>query len=71
MNAEAVGRSCVARSGLLEEVRTKGVPDGLGDAVRVFKEQFVSGAEQAAALNSDVSAAHIGEAHSHKTLATE
>jgi len=57
-------------SGLLEELRTKGVPSELGDAVQAFKDQFSAVAPEVHGT-SDVHAAHIGDAHSHKTLATE
>ena len=60
-------------SGLLADLRTGGVPDGLADAVQTFKDQFV-GEQAAAAAAFDptrVDADELGEAHSNKTLATE
>jgi F-type H+-transporting ATPase subunit alpha len=59
-------------AGLLQEIRTSGVPDALADAVQSFKDGFV--AETAAARGVDptsVDAGEVGEAASDKTLATE
>jgi F-type H+-transporting ATPase subunit alpha len=60
-------------SGLLADLRTGGVPDGLADAVQTFKDQFVSEQVAAAAAfdPTRVDADELGEAHSNKTLATE
>ncbi|MEZ5257643.1 MAG: hypothetical protein R2705_12335 [Ilumatobacteraceae bacterium] len=55
--------------GMLDELRTKAVPDALGDAIETFKAQFVPGSAMVG--TSDVAAAHLGEAESAKTLATE
>ena len=59
-------------AGLLQEIRTSGVPDALADAVQSFKDGFV--AETAASRGVDptsVNADEVGEAASDKTLATE
>ncbi len=56
-------------SGLLDQLRTGGIPDGLGEAVQAFKDQFQVSSDVTGA--SDVDAAHIGDAASAKTLATE
>ncbi len=61
-------------SGLLADLRTGGVPEGLADAVQTFKDQFVGEQAAAAAAAFDptrVDADELGEAHSNKTLATE
>jgi F-type H+-transporting ATPase subunit alpha len=50
------------------------VPGELGDIIAAFKEQFVAAAAATAKAAADVTAtdaAELGEAHSHKTLATE
>jgi F-type H+/Na+-transporting ATPase subunit alpha len=57
---------------MLDEIRTSGVPDGLGDAVEGFKSQFLAAsAERRAADPTATAAGEVGEAHSNKTLATE
>jgi F-type H+-transporting ATPase subunit alpha len=59
-------------SSLLDELRTGGVPDALGDTVADFKSQFV--AADAAARAADPTATdadELGAAASAKTLATE
>ena len=58
-------------SSMLAEIRTAGVPDGLGDAVAAFGEQFVIDEQSAAADPTRVAADEVGEAASRKTLATE
>ncbi|MBL6635088.1 MAG: F0F1 ATP synthase subunit alpha [Ilumatobacteraceae bacterium] len=60
-------------SGLLQEIRTSGVPDSLADVVQSFKDSFVS-ASAASGVNADptaVDADEVGDANSNKTLATE
>ena len=52
-------------AGLLQEIRTAGVPDSLDDIVQSFKESFVA----ASAASGD--ADEVGDANSDKTLATE
>ncbi len=60
-------------AGLLQEIRTAGVPDSLGDVVQSFKDSFVA-ASAASGVNADptaVDADEVGDANSNKTLATE
>jgi F-type H+-transporting ATPase subunit alpha len=60
-------------AGLLQEIRTSGVPDSLADVVQSFKESFVA-ASAASGVNADptaVDADEVGDANSNKTLATE
>jgi F-type H+-transporting ATPase subunit alpha len=63
----------VTHHSLLADLRTGGVPDGLGDAVSAFKAGFVSGADGGghAVDPASVNADEMGEAASNKTLATE
>ncbi|WP_117000248.1 F0F1 ATP synthase subunit alpha [Desertimonas flava] len=56
---------------LLEEMRTAGVPDGLGAAIEAFKAQFQVTTDAHAADPTAVNADEVGDAHSTKTLATE
>jgi F-type H+/Na+-transporting ATPase subunit alpha len=57
---------------MLDEIRTSGVPDSLGDTVQSFKDGFVAaGAAARAADPTATDAGEVGEAHSAKTLATE
>jgi len=60
-------------AGLLQEIRTAGVPDSLDDIVQSFKDSFVA-ASAASGVNADptaVDADEVGDANSDKTLATE
>ncbi|MGA0035170.1 MAG: F0F1 ATP synthase subunit alpha [Ilumatobacteraceae bacterium] len=60
-------------AGLLQEIRTSGVPDSLADIVQSFKDSFVA-ASAASGVNADptaVDADEVGDANSDKTLATE
>ncbi|MGA0961485.1 MAG: F0F1 ATP synthase subunit alpha [Ilumatobacteraceae bacterium] len=60
-------------AGLLQEIRTSGVPDSLADIVQSFKDSFVA-ASAASGVNADptaVDADEVGDANSNKTLATE
>ena len=60
-------------AGLLQEIRTSGVPDSLDDLVQSFKDSFVA-ASAASGVNADptaVDADEVGDANSDKTLATE
>jgi F-type H+-transporting ATPase subunit alpha len=60
-------------AGLLQEIRTSGLPDSLDDIVQSFKDSFVS-ASAASGVNADptaVDADEVGDANSDKTLATE
>jgi F-type H+-transporting ATPase subunit alpha len=57
--------------GLLDSLRTAGVPDDLGDAIAGFKSQFQTTDTSTAVDPSSVDADELGAAHSNKTLATE
>jgi len=60
-------------AGLLQEIRTSGVPDSLDDIVQSFKDSFVA-SSGASGVNADptaVDADEVGDANSDKTLATE
>ena len=60
-------------AGLLQEIRTSGVPDSLDDIVQSFKDSFVA-ASATSGVNADptaVDADEVGDANSDKTLATE
>jgi F-type H+-transporting ATPase subunit alpha len=57
---------------LLDQLRTSGVPDELGDVVAEFKSQFLAAAAAARAADPTATdAGEVGEAQSTKTLATE
>jgi F-type H+-transporting ATPase subunit alpha len=57
---------------LLEEIKAGTLPDDLKGAVEAFKEQFLAAeAERRAVDPTAVDAEELGEAESHKTLATE
>ncbi len=57
---------------LLSDIRTGAVPDGLADAVQSFLDQFATEMAAAKAIDpTSVDADEMGEAESHKTLATE
>ena len=57
---------------LLEEIRSTGVPEGLGDIVEAFKAQFRAGDQTGYAIDpTTVAQDEVGDAASHKTLATE
>ncbi len=57
---------------LLEELKSGAVPDALGDAITSFKGQFrPTGHDSRTADLSAIEADELGDAHSHKTLATE
>jgi F-type H+-transporting ATPase subunit alpha len=59
-------------SGLLADLRTGGIPDGLAEAVEAFKAQFEGGGDGAYSVDpASVDAAELGDARSQKTLATE
>jgi F-type H+/Na+-transporting ATPase subunit alpha len=60
------------QSGVLADLRTGGLPDGLADAVQAFKDQFTSTGGRGHAVDpAAVDADEVGAAHSNKTLATE
>ena len=57
---------------LLEEIKAGTVPDALKDAIESFKEQFAAAeAERRGVDPTATEADEVGEAESHKTLATE
>jgi len=59
-------------AGMLSELRSSGVPDGLAEAIASFKSQFrVTGAGGVAVDPAATTAGEVGEAESQKTLATE
>jgi F-type H+-transporting ATPase subunit alpha len=58
--------------GLLDAIRTSGVPDDLGDAIAAFKSQFRASDGSSTAVDpASVDADELGAAQSNKTLATE
>ena len=60
-------------AGLLQEIRSSGVPESLDDIVQSFKDSFIA-ASAASGVNADptaVDADEVGDANSDKTLATE
>jgi len=58
--------------GLLDSIRTTGVPDDLADAIAGFKSQFQASDGGTSAVDpTAVAADELGAAHSNKTLATE
>ncbi len=59
-------------SGMLADLRSGGIPDGLADAVEAFKAQFQAGGGDSHQVDpASVDADELGEAESQKTLATE
>jgi F-type H+-transporting ATPase subunit alpha len=58
-------------AGMLSELRSAGVPDGLAAAVEAFKEQFKADLVTRTADPTATDAGEVGEAESNKTLATE
>jgi F-type H+-transporting ATPase subunit alpha len=57
---------------LLEEIKSTGLPEGLGDVVEAFKAQFRAGDQSAYAVDpTTLNQDEVGEAASAKTLATE
>jgi F-type H+/Na+-transporting ATPase subunit alpha len=57
---------------LLEEIKSVGLPEGLGDVVEAFKAQFRAGDQSADAVDpTKVDRDEVGDAASAKTLATE
>jgi F-type H+/Na+-transporting ATPase subunit alpha len=70
--AELVQHVRSSHSAMLEEIRTSGVPEGLGDVVEEFKGQFLPGSAGDRAVDpTSAEADEVGEAESAKTLATE
>jgi F-type H+-transporting ATPase subunit alpha len=59
-------------SGMLADLRSGGIPDGLADAVQAFKDQFRAGSGEDHHVDpASVDADELGDAESQKTLATE
>jgi len=59
-------------AGLLESLKTSGLPSDLGDVIAAFKEQFRPSQDGSRAVDpTQVDADEVGEAQSNKTLATE
>jgi F-type H+-transporting ATPase subunit alpha len=57
---------------MMSDIRTKGLPDGLGAVVQSFKDGFVAAIAAARKANEAASdAEQVGEAQSNKTLVTE
>ncbi len=56
---------------MLSDLRSGGLPDGLGDVVQSFKDQFAGGAAGHHVDPASVDADELGDAKSNKTLATE
>ncbi len=69
--SELIAYLRATHGGMLEQLRTGTVPDDMGDAIVAFKAQFQSSDGAAAADPTKTAAEEVGEAHSHKTLATE
>jgi F-type H+-transporting ATPase subunit alpha len=58
--------------GMLADLRTGGIPDGLADAVQAFKDQFAAADDGGHYVDpASVDADAMGDAESNKTLATE
>ena len=57
--------------GLLEEIKSSGVPDDLTGAIESFKEQFEVSGDDRVADPTATDADELGDAKSQKTLATE
>jgi F-type H+-transporting ATPase subunit alpha len=60
-----------SHSGLLEEIKSSGLPDSLGDAIAQFKVGFTTSDDAHAIDPTSVDADEMGDAESNKTLATE
>ncbi len=58
-------------AGLLSEIRTSGLPEGLDDAITGFKENFTASDHSYSVDPTAIDADEVGAAHSNKTLATE
>jgi F-type H+-transporting ATPase subunit alpha len=57
--------------GLLSEIKTGGVPDGLDDAIVAFKANFKPSTDEYAVDPTKLDVDEVGDAKSNKTLATE
>ena len=70
--AELLDHVRSTHGGLLEEIRTTGVPDALANVVESFKQQFQTSADEAYSVDpTELDVEEMGEAGSPKTLATE
>ncbi|MFZ9630220.1 MAG: F0F1 ATP synthase subunit alpha, partial [Ilumatobacteraceae bacterium] len=70
--AELLDHMRSRHGGVLDAVRSGGVPDDLAGIVAAFKSQFVAASAAARAVDPTATSAHeLGEAASDKTLATE
>jgi len=70
--AELLDHMRSLHGGLLDALKTGGVPDDLAAAVAAFKAQFVAASAAAKAADPTATgASELGEAASKKTLATE
>jgi F-type H+-transporting ATPase subunit alpha len=58
-------------SGVLADLKTGGIPDGLGDAIASFKENFQPTTDEYAVDPTQLDVDEMGDAESNKTLATE
>jgi F-type H+-transporting ATPase subunit alpha len=58
-------------AGLLDSLKTGGLPSDLADVVQAFKAQFRTSTGGQAVDPTKVDADEVGEAQSNKTLATE
>jgi F-type H+/Na+-transporting ATPase subunit alpha len=56
---------------MLADIKSSGVPDGLGDAIASFKQNFTVSTDQYAVDPTMLDVDEIGDAKSNKTLATE
>jgi F-type H+-transporting ATPase subunit alpha len=57
--------------GLMAEIKTGGVPEGLDDAIVSFKQNFTPSTDEYAVDPTQLDVDEVGEAKSRKTLATE
>ncbi|MDQ3738547.1 MAG: F0F1 ATP synthase subunit alpha [Actinomycetota bacterium] len=69
--AELVENVRGTHGGLLEEIKSTGVPDALSGAIESFKEQFEVHGDDRVADPTATDADELAEARSQKTLATE
>jgi F-type H+-transporting ATPase subunit alpha len=58
-------------SGLLSDLRSAGIPDGLDDAIVAFKANFTASSDAYAVDPTQLDVDEMGDAKSNKTLATE
>jgi F-type H+-transporting ATPase subunit alpha len=69
--SELIEYTRTTHGGLLSEMRTGGVPDGLGDVIASFKELFTPTTDEYAVDPTTLDVDEVGDAKSDKTLATE